>query len=259
MKKFRILASITVFILATAFTLPVQTAYSKSGKYIVQPGDNLSEIASRFSTTLSTLLKDNPQITNPRLLHAGDRLNIPASSASSGSSAGQPVIVYPQQLQTVEQTGNLGTTIEQSNLDKYIVAPGNNLAEIASSFGVSEAALLAANPQITNPSSLVSGDRLIIPETGEAPDTYEGQPVVVYPQPSTSGVQSHALGSTIEQSNSDKYIVAPGDDLASIASRFGVSEAALLTANPQITNPRLLYFGDRLIIPEPVEQDTPGN
>ena len=173
MKKFRILASITVFILASAFTMPVQTAYSNSGKYIVQSGDTLSGIASQLGTTVSALEKDNPQITNPRLLHAGDRLNIPTSSTSSGSSTGQPVSVSPQ--------------------------------------------------------------------------------------PSIPAVQSHALGSTIEQSHSDKYIVAPGDDLASIASRFGVSEAAILQANPQITNPSLLYSGDRLIIPEPVEQGTPGN
>ena len=257
MKKFRILASITVFILASAFTMPVQTAYSKGGKYIVQPGDTLSGIASQLGTTVAALEKDNPQITNPRLLHAGDRLNIPTSSTSSGSSTGQPVTVQPQQ--PVEQTGNLGTTIERSNSDKYIVAPGNNLAEIASSFGISESALLAANPQITNPREIYSGDRIIIPETGKAPDTYEGQPVSVSPQPSEPAVQSHALGSTIEQPHSDKYIVAPGDDLASIASRFGVSEAAILQANPQITNPSLLYSGDRLIIPEPVEQGNPGN
>jgi LysM repeat protein len=257
MNKFRILASVIVFILASAFTMPVQTTFSKSGKYIVQPGDNLSEIASRLGTTVSALLKDNPQIRNPRLLHAGDRLNIPTSNASSGTSAGQPIVVQPQQ--PVASTGNLGTTIERSNSDKYVVAPDNNLAEIANSFGISESALLAANPQITDPSQIYSGDRIIIPETGEAPDTYEGKSVNVSPQPSVPAVQTHALGSTIEQPHSDKYIVAPGDNLSSIASRFGISEAALLAANPQITNPRLLYSGDRLIIPEPVEQGTPGN
>lgn len=165
MKKFQILVSIVVFILASAFTMPAQAAYSKSGKYIVQPGETLSGIASQLGTTVSALMKDNPQITNPRLLHAGDRLNIPSSSTASGSSVGQPVTVQPQQ--PVEQTGNLGTTIEQSNSDKYIVAPGDDMASIASRFGISEAALIAANPQITNPNLLYSGDRLNIPEPVE--------------------------------------------------------------------------------------------
>ncbi len=63
MKKLRILASLAVFILASAFTMPVQAAYSKSGKYIVQPGETLSGIASRLGTTVSALMEDNPQIT----------------------------------------------------------------------------------------------------------------------------------------------------------------------------------------------------
>lgn len=48
MKKLRILASLAVFILASAFTMPVQAASSKSGKYIVQQGETLSGIASRL-------------------------------------------------------------------------------------------------------------------------------------------------------------------------------------------------------------------
>jgi hypothetical protein len=45
------------------------------------------------------------------------------------------------------------------------------------------------------------------------------------------------------------YIVAPGDSVDAIAAKLGVTTAALLTANPQITNPNLIYPGQVLTIP----------
>jgi spore coat assembly protein SafA len=45
------------------------------------------------------------------------------------------------------------------------------------------------------------------------------------------------------------YTVQLGDTLSQIARRFGVTVNALLQANPQITNPRLLYPGQQIVIP----------
>ena len=45
------------------------------------------------------------------------------------------------------------------------------------------------------------------------------------------------------------YIVRKGDTLWGIAKRYGVKLAALITANPQIRNPNLIYPGDRVNIP----------
>ena len=45
------------------------------------------------------------------------------------------------------------------------------------------------------------------------------------------------------------YTVKKGDTLWGIAKRFGVSLTALITANPQIKNPNLIYPGDRVYIP----------
>ena len=43
--------------------------------------------------------------------------------------------------------------------------------------------------------------------------------------------------------------VQHGDTLSAIARQNGVSLAALLEANPQISNPNLIYPGDRIDIP----------
>ncbi|NLI59325.1 MAG: LysM peptidoglycan-binding domain-containing protein [Clostridium sp.] len=53
------------------------------------------------------------------------------------------------------------------------------------------------------------------------------------------------------------YIVRPGDTLASIASRFNTTVAAIVRAN-NIQNPNLIFPGQRLIIPRMPMQPGPG-
>jgi tyrosinase len=45
------------------------------------------------------------------------------------------------------------------------------------------------------------------------------------------------------------YVVAPGDTLSAIAGRFGITLGALEAANPQITNPDLIFPGQVVRIP----------
>lgn len=45
--------------------------------YIVQKGDTLSGIAKRFGVKLSDLIKANPQIKDPDLIHPGEAIKIP--------------------------------------------------------------------------------------------------------------------------------------------------------------------------------------
>jgi LysM repeat protein len=47
----------------------------------------------------------------------------------------------------------------------------------------------------------------------------------------------------------ETYVVEPGDTLSGIAERFGVSLGALEAANPQITNPDLIFPGQVIRIP----------
>jgi nucleoid-associated protein YgaU len=57
--------------------------------------------------------------------------------------------------------------------------------------------------------------------------------------------------------NNEKYTVLEGDTLWAIASKFygdGSKTSDILKANPQITDPNLIYTGDVLIIPNPVRK-----
>jgi tyrosinase len=103
----------------------------------------------------------------------------------------------------------------------YVVKKGDTLSGIAEKFGVTLAALEAANPQITNPDLIFPGQVVVIPSGP-------------YPPPGT-------------------YVVQPGDTLSGIAEKFGVTLAALEAANPQITNPDLIFPGQVVHIPPKVK------
>lgn len=44
------------------------------GKYIIQPGDTLSDITLKFDKSLDELLEDNKNIQNPDMIYAYDYL-----------------------------------------------------------------------------------------------------------------------------------------------------------------------------------------
>ncbi|WP_116900986.1 SafA/ExsA family spore coat assembly protein [Thermaerobacter sp. PB12/4term] len=105
----------------------------------------------------------------------------------------------------------------------YTVQPGDTLFFIAQRFGVTLQALIAANPQIPDPSLIFPGQQICVP-TGVFPP----------PPPCPNGFI---------------YTVQPGDTLFLIAQRFGVSLQALIAANPQITNPNLIFPGQQICVP----------
>jgi N-acetylmuramoyl-L-alanine amidase len=48
-------------------------------RYIVRPGDSLFIIATRFNVTIQSILRMNPEITNPDVISAGQVINIPVN------------------------------------------------------------------------------------------------------------------------------------------------------------------------------------
>ena len=107
----------------------------------------------------------------------------------------------------------------------YTVKKGDSLSGIAQKLGVSLQALLDANPQISNPSLIYTGQVLVIPKQGNG---------------------NHSPSQKPDQK---EYTVQKGDTLGAIAQRFGVSLQSLLQANPEITNPNVIYIGQKITLP----------
>jgi soluble lytic murein transglycosylase-like protein len=102
----------------------------------------------------------------------------------------------------------------------YTVRPGDTLSGIAARFGVSAGALARANA-IPDPNRLFAGRTLTVPGAAA---------------PAAAAGRSH--------------VVASGDNLTTIAARYGVSLRSLADAN-RLDTRRVLRLGVRLVVPGP--------
>lgn len=113
----------------------------------------------------------------------------------------------------------------------HTVQIGEYLSLIASRYGVSTAAILAANPHITNPNLIYSGTNIFIP-IGYTPPPPPPQPP---PPPNPSPCRN-------------SHYITYGQTLLSIARYYGVSAFSIAQAN-NIFNLNRIYAGQTLCIP----------
>ncbi len=125
------------------------------------------------------------------------------------------------------------------NPGEHIVKQGDLIGELAKKYGVTAKAILDANPGV-NPRNLRVESKLAIPSpTPKAPPAAKATPP----------------GSTPE--SPDVYVVKPGDTLAKIAKKHGITVNQLRTAN-RIKGDRIIP-NQRLSIPtKSVPASTPG-
>jgi LysM repeat protein len=119
--------------------------------------------------------------------------------------------------------GNAGAASPSA---RYVVVPGDSLSSIAERFGVSLGRLTRTN-RLDVRAPLLIGTVLRLPELGRQS--------VGAPGPSVS------------------YLVQPGDTLGAIASRYGVTAAALAEANG-IDPAGVLLAGAKLAVPAPAKR-----
>lgn len=141
--------------------------------HVIEPGENLSEIAKRYDVAIESLLAANPGV-DPNALLVGQELLIP------------PPMPVPQQA--VERPATPPDPNDAELI--YFVEPGDTFGQIASQFNVSIESLLAANPGI-DPNALLIGQELIIAQAVPArPDTAPNtQPPTEPPPRDTSSIR----------------------------------------------------------------------
>ncbi len=268
-----------IYIPGSTVTINGQTVY------IVKPGDFLSAIAIQLNTTTAALLAANPSITNSSLIYSGEHLILPGGTIPVTGSAGvqlSPVsgeegvsvtmtgagfpantslnitagpqgaaaaitqsittdsngkfslsLVIPSSAQNGTWVFKAATTASgspsananfqvgqiTSSSGAYTVVSGDTLLDIAIRFDTSINALLLANPQITNANIISPGEVIYLP------------------------------GATATINGKEVYFVKSGDTMVSIANNQGVSLSALEAANSQITDPALIFPGERINLP----------
>ena len=159
----------------------------------------------------------------------------PTATPASGANAAAPGLVTPTALPPATSApasaaptpiGPPPTSVPSSvsapsgSAGIHVVQPGENLFRIALGYGLDTTTLARYNG-ITDPNKIYVGQKIKIPGYASSPGSGTGGQV---------------------------YVVQSGDTLDSIARRFGTTANALMSAN-DLTNPNLIYVGQRLNVP----------
>jgi len=120
-------------------------------EYVVERGDSLSVIASRFNTTVASLASLN-QLASRHRIQIGQRLLLPQDSPTTATSVA---------------TSSVGRTSQVPEDGIYRVRRGDTVSLIAARFNVGENELLQLN-RINDPHRIYPGQQLTLPGQGAA-------------------------------------------------------------------------------------------
>jgi murein DD-endopeptidase MepM/ murein hydrolase activator NlpD len=177
--------------------------------HTVRRGETLFKIAQRYDTTVDAIIAANG-ITDRRHISVGQRFVIPVAAPAAPAVPAAPA---PASAPAPAASPAGGTV--------HTVRLGETLGRIARRYGTTVDAILALNP-VANRNVIHVGDRFAIPGTAPAP------------APGTAGAPG-------------VYVVQPGDTLASVAARHGMSAESLATANG-LGPSDMLVAGNRLFL-----------
>ena len=186
--------------------------------HVVQSGENLFKISQRYGVSYLDIAQAN-NIPAPYNIHSGNQLIIPGQQPATTTTtqpASQPASQQPA-----------------ATVTSYVVRGGDSLATIAAKFGTNYIVLAEMNA-IANPNVLVVGQVLIVP----------GPPASTGAAPATTGAAAPATTATTPGT----YTVQRGDNLSTIAAKFGTTYIAIAQLN-NLANLDVLHVGMVLQVP----------
>jgi morphogenetic protein associated with SpoVID len=111
--------------------------------HMVKKGDTLYLIAQKYNVELDKLIALNPQITDPNVIEVGMKVKIPTTP--------KPVVPPTDYLY------------------KHVVTQGDTLWKLGKAWNVPLNEMIEANPQLKNPSVLMTGELVYIPKVKPHP------------------------------------------------------------------------------------------
>jgi LysM repeat protein len=183
--------AVLVLLIAPANAVLAAPDDAEAVVHIVVAGDTLANIAYKYGTTASALMRAN-HLEDPNLIFIGQRIIIPGGSAGgAGSGSSAPAATYTVKF-------------------------GDTLSAIARSLGVSLQALMQAN-DITEPSLIRVGQVLRVPG--------QGQPS----QGSGSGAPTNSVRYTVQYGDTLNLIAQRyGVSLQAIAQANNLADVNIL-------------------------------
>lgn len=209
---------------ATAIKAPAAPT-ANPGRYTVVAGDTISKIAAKFGVTTQAVLTANG-LGWSSLIYAGSTLAIPGASAPA-AAAQAPIVPVAAVKPAAPAPAPASSTT-------HVIKAGDTIGKVAAMYGVSTPAMLAANG-LGWSSVIYPGRVLSIPGTS-APAAVTQVPIVP------------AVSITPITANPGTHVIAAGETLSTIATKYSVSIQAILNANG-LTWSSIIYGGRSLVIP----------
>lgn len=128
-------------------------------EYVVQSGDNAFRIALNHNVTLDDLLAVNSLPANP-ILQIGQVLIIPG--CDEGAAVTDETVEAEATAESTESAAPL-----EGGFRLHTVVQGESLLLIARQYGVTVNAIIAENPDLTDPNRIMPGMELRIPPAEE--------------------------------------------------------------------------------------------
>ena len=210
-----VLASVVFVVACAAIAITFVTA---------RGGLQMPVAATGSQAAAATARPSDPQVTPPPSAPA---VTPPPSAPGASPTAAVPTL-EPSAAPTVAPTPfdplfALPPCPDQPGCYEYLIKRGDSLSGVASRYAIPVSTVLALNPEISDPSTIVVGEILYL---GRDPFAR------LDPCPETNGCWL--------------YTVRPGDLLSTIAGRFGLTIQAILDANPGITDQNAIFSGQVL-------------
>lgn len=209
--------------------------------YKVRSGDSLYTIARKYKTTVAWL-KDSNDLKNGKKLRIGQRVTVPERGSH------KTTVKSVAKVQNIEKMKANKEDVEKAAASPelitakgvfYIVQPGDTLSAIADDYNSSIEELRRMN-KLNRGSVLRAGLKLRVPKDDglpqEAPES--GKAVVINTR--VADREPQAVGAA--------HVVKSGENLSTIAKKYGVSLGALRKAN-NLSKRSMLKVGSRLTIP----------
>jgi hypothetical protein len=190
---------------------------------VAAPGSGVAVVSASASPELPTAAPTTPLAT-PVAASPTPVPSEPATGPTPGTTAGPA----PTPAGTPDPLATLPGCPGIDGCYEYEIRRGDTLSGVASRYVIPVWVVLALNPEVGDPSTIVVGRTL-----------YLGRDPFL------------RLPPCADQPGCSLFEVRAGDRLSTIAGRFGLSLEAVLAANPEITDANAIRSGQLIRLPHP--------